>query len=269
MINGFDVAYASSRGRWPTNEDSLLVVGKGFELAKKGSDIAKHRILNELTLPADPLLLAVADGMSNLGHSGLASEVVVKALLAEWLSDAGHWGANWLKASRVRGLQVDLCHHFEKIGYLGQGATTLAAAHVQDGQVTCANAGDSRAYLIRSGDWLQLSKDHTWAEELRDAGKVDRNTQLASCYSGMTSGLMADWAEDDDFPVHLESASLAVGDHILLCTDGLDEELTVPRLKATWHPEFSPKKQLAHWFALVIKELGGPDNVSAVLVRVL
>src|SRR5262245_47081294 len=103
---------------------------------------------------------------------------------------------------------------------LGMG-TTLTAAYSMGVDLFIVHLGDSRTYLYRGGELRQLTKDHTWAQVMADAGSIApenasrhaRRHVLTNFLGGYRGKVKAD----------LRWLRLADGDRLLLCSDGLTE----------------------------------------------
>jgi protein phosphatase len=127
-----------------------------------------------------------------------------------------------------------------------------------------ANAGDSRAYLIRNGQITQLTRDHTLTQQKIDRGLIrpeqaemdpDRSVLTRSLGAGPT-------LQADLFP----PLQLAPGDVVLLCSDGLTDMLGDEEI-ARLVKGSSPKRAARRLIAAANKR-GGFDNISVVIARV-
>ena len=144
-------------------------------------------------------------------------------------------------------------------------ATTLTALVCDGDRVVLGHVGDSRAYLLRDGGLTQLSCDHTYVQRLVDNGQLDaisawrhpwRNVVLRSIDGDpVAEGL-------DLVPVRV-----AVGDRLLLCSDGLTDLVPDPMV-AELLTIADPHSAAA---ALVQAALaaGGKDNVTCVVLDVV
>jgi serine/threonine protein phosphatase PrpC len=147
----------------------------------------------------------------------------------------------------------------------GMGTTLLAARWVNRGELHLASVGDSRAYML-SGDRLTvLTKDHTWVTEVGarlglsdDAIKSHPMRHVLTMAIGVSEALRVD----------LQALSVASGDQILLCSDGLHGVVDEKTLESTLKLEKSVEEK-AHYLIEAAKERGGPDNITVVLIRVL
>ena len=97
-------------------------------------------------------------------------------------------------------------------------ATTVVLAAVHNGLLHVAHVGDSRAYLLRNGQLIQLTHDHTFANAQVASGGMTQEQAQRSIYRGTlvrSLGMLGDHTPDG----HVEQ--LTLGDRVLLCSDGL------------------------------------------------
>jgi protein phosphatase len=146
-----------------------------------------------------------------------------------------------------------------------QGMGTTATVLVLLGsRYLIGQVGDSRAYLLRDGQFFQLTKDHSYVQELVDAGLLTADQARRHPYSSIITRCVG--ASEEVVP-DLYLGSLEQGDIILLASDGLtgmleDEEL-IRILSSDGEPQ--------HWVDRMIAEAnrrGGLDNITAIVVRV-
>ena len=210
------------------------------------------------TTEGDRLLTAVADGVAISPFPHLASRFVIEAL-AELGNDVE------LSVKQVREIQGKLCDRYAKGKTLGS-STTLVAATCCNAICHIVNVGDSRAYMITaSGNWTQLSHDHTILNDLIETGEADPEIEYAQMYGGLAHCLIAD-NEEDVFSAHHSSAPFLAGASLLLCSDGLHDTLGDTALRQLYSPDNSPQEQVAVWRKAVL-QAGAPDNFSIILAR--
>lgn len=142
---------------------------------------------------------------------------------------------------------------------------TVTMALVQDGQAHIANIGDSRTYLLRNGDLLPITKDHSLVAKLVETkqiapDEVYTHPQRNLIYHSLGAGHRH--VEPDVF-----HQALLPGDQLLLCSDGLWEMVRSPALlKALSEPE--EIERTCDTLIKLANDNGGVDNISAVVVRV-
>jgi serine/threonine protein phosphatase PrpC len=144
------------------------------------------------------------------------------------------------------------------------GSTVVALA-VGDAQLTIAHAGDSRAYRVRDGEIKRLTRDHSVLEEMLVA-RPDMSAEEIDAFAHRNVVTKSLGSKEEVEPT-LYVNTLALGDRYLLCSDGLWS--VVP--DATIEAIVRDNDDIEAACQLLIdaaNEAGGPDNISAVLVRV-
>ena len=142
--------------------------------------------------------------------------------------------------------------------------TTLTAVYSLGVDLFVIHLGDSRAYLYRKGELQQLTKDHTLAQAMADAGYISpdevrrhaRRNTLTNYIGGRHGKVKAD----------LRWLRLADGDRLLLCTDGLSEMVDDRSIARILHEHDQPQ-DAAQALLDEALERGGKDNVTVVVAR--
>jgi PPM family protein phosphatase len=143
-------------------------------------------------------------------------------------------------------------------------ATTMVAAVVRGNQLTVANVGDSRTYLIRKGDVTQITRDHSLVSELVASGSMTQNeAQNSSVKNRLTRSIGGQPEVQVDV---YSSISLQIGDCILLCSDGLTRYAQREKI-GELTSEGSPQ-EIAQRLVGYANHQGGADNVSVILVSI-
>jgi protein phosphatase len=141
--------------------------------------------------------------------------------------------------------------------------TTLVCVVVGGGRASVANVGDSRAYLVRGGRAVQLTRDHSWVAEQVRAGHLAADAVSGHQHrSLLTRALTGDAVEVDLF-----STELLVDDVLLLCSDGLWDAVDDARI-AEVASASTPPDVAAEALCEQAIAAGRGDNVSVVLCRV-
>jgi protein phosphatase len=143
-------------------------------------------------------------------------------------------------------------------------ATTLTAVLARNDRVTLVHVGDSRAYLLRDGELTRLSTDQTLVQLLVDRGELTPEQVASHPYRNVVLGSVN--ADQRPEPM-LRELDLAVGDRLLLCSDGLTDfvpEADIVRALTV------PDADVSAW-ALVELALatGGRDNVTCLVSDVV
>jgi protein phosphatase len=124
--------------------------------------------------------------------------------------------------------------------------------------------GDSRAYLLREGRLMQLTKDHSYVQEQVDAGLLTPDQARVHPYSNVITRCVG--ASGDVVP-DIYFGSLEKGDVLLLASDGLTGMLEDEQLNRILSADGGPQ----YWVDRMITEAnrrGGLDNITAIVVRI-
>ncbi len=145
----------------------------------------------------------------------------------------------------------------------GMGTTATAMAILGDNYLI-GQVGDSRAYVLREGDLLQLTKDHSYVQEQVDAGYLSPEEARTHPYSNVITRCVG---ANVDVTPDVYSGALQTGDVYLLASDGLtgmieDGDLSEMMTKLT------EPQQLADGLVDEANRRGGLDNVTVIVIRV-
>lgn len=213
----------------------------------------------EYTTDQDRLVVAVADGVGSSPRAELASRLVLEAIAADIAQGRD------LNMGTVRQAHGKLCDALAKGRTFGS-ATTLAAAEFRDDRCVILNVGDSRIYRISaSGEWRQLSHDHTIINAMIASGEAEPGKDYSLFLHSLDSCIVAD---DDytEFAIYREEVLLLPGDTLLVCTDGVHDTLPEAIFRQLFDSALTPAAQVERWRQAVL-DAGAPDNLSLLLVR--
>jgi serine/threonine protein phosphatase PrpC len=226
------------------------------------SDTGMVRRTNQDTAYAGSRLLAVADGFGGGGAPASAAAIdAVKRLEA-----AGISAGNLLNAleDAVRQAQQAVQGVAAADPEPAHVGTTLTAMLWAGTQLALVHIGDSRAYLLRGGELLQITHDHTAVQTMLDEGRITPEEAASHPQRALLARALtgADEATPD---VRLHDAR--PGDRYLLCSDGLSTVVPAEILRQVLAADFSPE-QTARELIDQANRRGGPDNVSCVVAHV-
>ncbi len=224
------------------------------------SHVGLRRELNEDTYYGDAELglWLVADGMG--GHefgevaSALARDAVVREVRAgKPLKDA------------IRSADEDIIRQSRRRAESLPMGTTMVALRLDENRFELAWVGDSRAYLW-NGALRQLSSDHSYVQELIDQGAITAEQARTHPHRNVVTQALG-VTDPDNLKVETISGELRPGFQILLCSDGLTEEVndaTIGSLLA--QGELSAQECVDNLVSAAL-DGGGSDNVTVVLLR--
>jgi serine/threonine protein phosphatase PrpC len=214
-----------------------------------------------LVVPAIGLYL-VADGMGGAQAGEHASR-----LAAETIEQAVQQNG---KAMDSDGLVVAFGRANQRVMDAAAGnpemegmGTTLVAAVENDGDLLIASVGDSRVYTFESGTLQTVTEDQTWVNEVgRRLGIDEENLKNHPMRHVLTMAI----GVSENLRVHTYRVKPSPGMLILLCSDGLHGVLSEEELKRALSSPASLEAKSKDLIALARKH-GGPDNITAVLLR--
>jgi protein phosphatase len=236
----------------------------GFEWrSTRQSDKGKVRSLNEDALldRADLRLWVVADGMGGHSSGDLASQMIVEALASIRPQNENLGSLVAEIDQRLQQVNLRLLQESQRRGDGIIGSTVvLLLAH--ENFCTYLWAGDSRIYLYRRGNLKQLSRDHSQVEEqLEGVFGDDQEACAASVANYITRAVGAGTTLD----LEAEIIEPCAGDRFLLCSDGLNKELTDCEIAEVLQQH--PLQEAAARLLALSLERGASDNVTLILVE--
>jgi PPM family protein phosphatase len=240
------------------------------------TDIGRTRANNEDNLisvvPQDSHLLqargalfVVSDGMGGHTRGEVASELAVEKVKEYYYQDLQHDIPTALQEAMKRAnttiSQANEAEKAKKGSNSDMGATCVAAV-LHDQMLYAANVGDSRVYVLHEGQLHQVTRDHSLVAQLVERGEItptearthEKRNQIYRAF-----GI-------PDVEVDLFTEPVQEGDTLILCTDGLSGVVDDAELRAIVE-QYGPKESVEHLIARA-NEVGGPDNVTAIVVRV-
>ena len=216
------------------------------------------------------ILAAVADGMGGAATGEIASR---EGLASVAVTLFGHWGRfNGAKAVEADLLKA-LAHAAEEASSAvlryadterasrGMGST-LTAAVLWNGHAYLAQVGDSRAYLYRRPDLVQLTEDQTLVREMISAGSITPEEARSHPQRSLITQALG-----CPSPVRavLGRVALRRGDRLLLCSDGLCGELVDERMAEILALDLTPKETLERMVEAALAH-GGRDNITGLIL---
>jgi PPM family protein phosphatase len=183
------------------------------------TDTGPVREINEDAAYASPRLLVLADGVGGAAHGEVASattELVLRRLERRDGDVQVLLAAAVAEARDVLEVAARTASGFDTM------ATTLVAVLTDGQEVGLAHVGDSRAYLLGSGGLRRLTRDHTWVQELVDAGSITpEQARTHPRRSVVTRALDGHQRARPD----LSTVDTGPGDRLLVCSDGVSDYL--------------------------------------------
>lgn len=227
------------------------------------TDTGRRRRVNEdAYLNLDDIgLWIVADGMGGHFRGDLASRMIVDAFndLAR-PQTIDEFAA--LARERLRQANASICHVVQD-AHTGQiMGSTVVIFLVYNQEWLCLWAGDSRAYLLRDGQLIQITHDHSVAQEMIDSGELKKAEAVnhpAAHKITRAIGTRSNLQIDEN------RSLLRDGDTVLLCSDGLNREVEDQEL-AEILDNYDCEEASRELVDLTL-ERGARDNVTVAVIK--
>jgi protein phosphatase len=245
------------------NEDAFLVADLSTGNASLQPEVRRHEI------GARGSLFMVADGMGGAAAgelaSAMAADLIYRHMATAWAADAANTPDQF--AYRMREaveLANDQIYSYarEHPEVRGMG-TTVTAAGIFGGDLYLTQIGDSRAYLVRGTEAVQLTKDQSLMQRLVDAGEL---TQDEAEQSERRNIILQALGPDPRVKVDLTHQPIRRGDTLILCSDGLSGLVRREEF-AEMAAEHTDVPALCSALIDLANARGGPDNITVVAAR--
>lgn len=224
------------------------------------TDRGQVREGNEDSYLATPHVLGVADGMGGHAAGEIASRTAVETLARVTRRRGKRTPAQAL-TDAIREANDIILERGEEYHQLQGMGTTVTAGVIEDGTLTIAHVGDSRAYLMRDAQLEQITEDHSWvAEMVRDGRLTPEEAENHPQRSVITRALGA----PGPLEVDIVQKRLHPGDRILFATDGLTGVLPDQMIARTLRND-APLGDLCSRLIAQANVRGGPDNITVVI----
>ncbi|MGH7569716.1 MAG: Stp1/IreP family PP2C-type Ser/Thr phosphatase [Gemmatimonadales bacterium] len=245
------------------NEDCFLIADLTRQDATLQPRVREHDVGERGSL------FVVADGMGGAAAGELASEMATDTIYAHmaqaWGTDAEATAQRFAyrlkEAVEVANSHI---HAYAKAHpeVRGMGTTTTAAGLFGD-HIYLSQVGDSRAYLIRDGEAVQLTKDQSLMQRLVEAGEL---TEEEAAQSERRNIILQALGPDAKVKVDLTHQEVRKGDVLVLCSDGLSGQVKKEEIAEIVTRERDLAGACDRLIALA-NQRGGPDNITVIIAR--
>jgi PPM family protein phosphatase len=256
----------------PSNEDHFLICRFGRFLETLQSNLPE---LSATHFDERGYGFVVADGMGGNAAGELASSQAIQLLVnlvlytPDWilrlddesLADQvlGRASERYRQVNRALAEQAAAAPHLRGFG------TTMTLAASLGADLFLAHLGDSRAYLCRRGTLHRLTRDHTVAQRLADAGVISQEKAATHRLRHVLTAFLGDHAEDAQPDV--QRLRLDDGDCLLLCTDGMTNLVRDEEIVSTLAQTGESSAPLCQRLVEQALDKGGKDNVTVIVAR--
>ncbi|GGH25608.1 Stp1/IreP family PP2C-type Ser/Thr phosphatase [Paenibacillus segetis] len=236
------------------------------------SDVGRVRSVNEDNAWVAPLengytLGIVADGMGGHQAGETASQLAVETMVQDLstlpadlsLQDCD----NALKQAILHANEVVYQKSQENVEYHNMG-TTVVAVLLKNQAGIIGHIGDSRAYLFRQGNVVQLTDDHSLVNELVKNKQIsEEEASVHPRRNVLTRAL----GTDEQVTVDMDPLTLELGDILLLCSDGLSNYVTTEQMTMKLGSDSRSLKEKADDLLQLALNAGGDDNITVALLE--
>ncbi len=225
----------------------------------EGTDVGYVRQTNEdCGAVLDQTTYIVADGMGGHAAGEVASRTLVDEVRRLLHHNESPVDVGLLEKAIRRGNRAILSKVREFPEYRGMG-TTATIFHCEDGMGSWAHVGDSRIYLFHQGELRQMTRDHSYVEELVEKGTI---TALEARNHPRKNVLTRAVGVEEYVKVDTGVFSVERGDKVLLCTDGLTNMVSDEEIRDVLQADVENPATFLIGKALAA---GGNDNITAIV----
>lgn len=220
--------------------------------------------LHESTVNGE--LFVVCDGMGGHSRGKLAAKTAAKqvhALLETQFFEDIFFG---LKTAIIFANQEIASLNHNKIEFKRMG-TTVVSALIRNSHFYFAHVGDSRIYLLRQGTLYPLTRDHTYVQQLVDAGIISANEALSHPQRNQLTQAVGIQYEVQP-TVATTPVECVPNDLFLLCTDGVTDMVSDEQIQAILADTTLELLEVNEALIELAKENGGEDNLTSMLIRI-
>jgi len=245
------------------NEDNFLVA----DLTKRARGLLEGNRTSSLGRHGS--LFAVCDGMGGAAAGEIASQLAVDIVyerMIDGLLDEHPLARDELARRLVRAIEAAGLRIFQEAkldrSRRGMGTTVTAAALVDD-HLFFAQVGDSRGYLLRDGNLVQLTRDQSLVNQLIEAGQLTEEEAETFEHNNI---ILQALGTADTVQVDLTYCELRKGDIVMLCSDGLSGMVRFDEIREVLRTAAEPIdacKQLTER----ANQAGGHDNITVIVAQ--
>ncbi len=207
------------------------------------------------------ILLAVADGMGGMPGGKQASAMALKAF--DGLSGAKRFTPELLSRAVTIGHESIVNYSRMNPDLDGMG-TTLTAALLQNGAIFWAHVGDSRLYRLHGNKLEQLTRDHRFLTSMIEDGDI--TMEEARCHP--LKSILEQCLGCQSINPEFGNQNLALGDLLLLCTDGLHDEISFELIEQIMNMGINAAEKAEKLLHAAL-EAGGRDNITVIVAKVI
>lgn len=232
-------------------------------------------------------IFLIADGMGGEAQGEVASRIAVRVIVAEvarrFLAPAVRSTANDISRSEISTDEPITVMHLESISSLVEAfraanarirnmarrldrasGTTATALMLFGREAIIGHVGDSRAYIYRRGELIQLTQDHSLVQKLIEMGQYNPET---SEFPVPRNYLYRSLGQSDDMDVDTRVLKVGIGDIFMICSDGLWDLVPDVAIHEVLASEHMHPEAMATALVNQANEAGGLDNSTVLVIQ--
>ncbi len=255
MTVNLTVCARTDIGKRATNQDAFVIADL------TGDSLVTTDPISRFEVGAQGVLLAVSDGMGGHAAGEVASALVVESIRRSMAATAPTpLESDALLGRAVERANRDTWEAAQTPGREGMGAT-VTALYLDGVTAHIAEVGDSRAYVLRGGELLQVTRDQSYVQLLVDLGTLKPEE---AAHAPFRNVILQAMGQKQDVQVAIGKLALRQRDCFLICSDGLTNKVSPDEIARTILD--APRLDVAcdRLIALAIQR-GGEDNITAIL----
>ena len=250
----------------PNRASKLIPVAAGYSRAGLQRALNEDHLATPEGLDSELLahlghLYVVADGMGGHAAGQQASALAVRTVMEVYYGHPSPDPAQALTEA-IRQANAAIHRQAQYPETAGMGSTIVAAL-VLGRDLYIAHVGDSRAYLIHGQEIKQITRDHSWVAEQVEAGILSEEEARRHPHRHVVTRSLGSEAEVE---IDLSRETLSPGDAVLLCSDGLTDQVRDEEIRQIVAGN-DPKK-VANQLIELASQRGGADDVTALVIGI-
>lgn len=215
----------------------------------------------------NPPIFIVADGMGGAKGGQTASSMATSIVPRVFASNLAGMNPEQALRHAVEAANRQIHERSQEDQLLrGMGTTLVGLFMLENNTAMVVNVGDSRCYLFRKGELYQVTEDHSLVQEMVRKGQISIEQARKHNMRNMLSRALGTSPEVSADLFHIKE--LETDDVFLLCSDGLHGVISTEQMKVIL-AQYSDVSEKTQQFVQSALDSGGPDNISAVLVRIV
>ncbi len=209
-----------------------------------------------------PNLFLVADGMGGHNAGDYASKVTVETIVEHIAASAESDPVKVLGEAirQANRLVRSLAGQSPEMDGMG---TTVVAASCDGNRLSVANVGDSRLYVVNDREIRQITRDHSWVDEMVLRGGIRREDARNHPKKNIITRAVG---AEEEIQADFFNVQLNGGDIVLMCTDGLTNMLEDERIRMIM-AQASDLVEKTENLVRAANDNGGRDNISVILIE--